>query len=171
MEVTDRSKNVFTVDDWSDPEELEREKPYEKSKTLAEKAAWKFHSELPEAEKFEMVTILPGLVLGPNINTCHFTSGDFLKGFMQSDPGYEQLLNWSFPFVDVRDVALSHLKAVLKPKAAGKRFMLVNDQCYYWQEIGKWLDDVYGAKGSGLFNVSTEVITDPKTIETLPSEI
>ena len=81
------------------------------------------------------------------------------------------MLNWSFPFVDVRDVALAHLKAVLKPEAAGKIFMLVNDQCHYWQEIGKWLDDVYGAKGSGKFNVSTEVISDPKTIETLPSEI
>jgi len=36
MEKTDRSHNVFTVKDWSDPEELEKDKPYEKSKTLAE---------------------------------------------------------------------------------------------------------------------------------------
>jgi len=36
MEKNDRSHNVFTVKDWSDPEELEKDKPYEKSKTLAE---------------------------------------------------------------------------------------------------------------------------------------
>lgn len=102
-----------------------------------------------------MVTILPGLVLGPNINTCHFTSGDFLKGIMMSDPDFEQLLNWSFPFVDVRDVALSHLKAVLVPEAANKRFMLVHDQCHWWSDLGHWLDEVYGFKGSGKFNVST----------------
>lgn len=127
MEKTDRSHNVFTVKDWSDPEELEKDKPYEKSKTLAEQAAWKFVEELPEGEKFELVTTLPGLVVGPNINKCHFTSGDMIKGFMMSDPDYEQLLKWHFPWVDVRDVALAHLNAILIPEAAGQRFILVAD--------------------------------------------
>jgi dihydroflavonol-4-reductase len=35
---------------------------------LAEKAAWDFVKNLPNDEKFEVVTINPGLVLGPNLN-------------------------------------------------------------------------------------------------------
>ena len=112
-------------------------------------------NDLPEGEKFEMVTTLPGLILGPNINKCNFTSGDFLKGIMVSDPDYEQLLKWHFPFVDVRDVALSHLNAVLIPEAAGKRFMLVADTCHWWREVGAWLDEVYGEKGMKKYKVST----------------
>jgi hypothetical protein len=45
---------------------------YEKSKTLAEKAAWEFVNSLPEIDKFELVIINPSLILGPN-----FVIGDF----------------------------------------------------------------------------------------------
>ena len=38
---------------------------YAMSKTLAEKAAWDFQASLPEAERFEIVTILPCFVMGP----------------------------------------------------------------------------------------------------------
>ena len=55
----------FTENDWTDTKIAQ---PYEKSKTLAEKAAWDFISELPEDEKFELATINPGLVVGPNLN-------------------------------------------------------------------------------------------------------
>ena len=41
---------------------------YEKSKTLAEKAAWDFINDLPNEEKFELAIINPGLVVGPNLN-------------------------------------------------------------------------------------------------------
>ncbi len=55
----------FTENDWSDPKITQ---PYEKSKTLAEKAAWDFISNLPEDEKFELAIINPGFILGPNLN-------------------------------------------------------------------------------------------------------
>lgn len=42
---------------------------------MAEKAAWKFVKELPEDQKFELVTICPGFVTGPNLNTAQFASG------------------------------------------------------------------------------------------------
>ena len=54
----------FSNKDWSDSTKTP---DYEKSKTLAEKAAWDFVDALPEDEKFELVTINPGLVLGPNL--------------------------------------------------------------------------------------------------------
>ena len=39
--------------------------PYEKSKYLAEKAAWEFVNALPSDEKFELVVVIPTLVQGP----------------------------------------------------------------------------------------------------------
>ena len=55
---------------------------YAKSKILAEKAAWDFQAALPEAEKFEVVTILPSMVMGPNLRADWFASGDWLRRCM-----------------------------------------------------------------------------------------
>ena len=44
---------------------MEISNAYEKSKTLAEKAAWDFVDKLPEDEKIEIVTINPSFILGP----------------------------------------------------------------------------------------------------------
>lgn len=96
----DKAKTTFTTDDWTD---LKIASAYEKSKTMAEKAGWDFVASLPEDERFEFVTVNPGLVLGPNINECSFSSGDILKRIMTGAmPGIPKL---AFPVVDVRDVA------------------------------------------------------------------
>jgi hypothetical protein len=63
---------VFTEKDWSDLDEV---RGYERSKTLAEKAAWDFLEELPKEEQFELVTINPSLILGPPLVIGDFTSG------------------------------------------------------------------------------------------------
>jgi dihydroflavonol-4-reductase len=55
----------FTENDWTDTKIAPA---YDKSKTLAEKAAWDFISNLPDDEKIELATINPGFVLGPNLN-------------------------------------------------------------------------------------------------------
>jgi dihydroflavonol-4-reductase len=47
---------VYTEEDWSD---IDICRPYEKSKTMAEKAAWQFLDLLPENEKFEFVALCP----------------------------------------------------------------------------------------------------------------
>lgn len=116
---------------------------YEKSKTLAEKAAWDFVAKLPEADRFEVVCINPGLVLGPNLVECSFSSGDIIKKIMTGGmPGIPKI---QFPCVDVRDVAKAHLQGVLVPEAAGQRFILVNEGVWF-MSIGKWLHDKWGNK-------------------------
>lgn len=67
MASADKKKTNFTREDWSDVKVAD---PYSKSKTLAEKAAWDFVKALPQEEQFEIVTINPGLVLGPNFVTA-----------------------------------------------------------------------------------------------------
>jgi len=46
---------------------------------MAEKAAWDFIASLPENERFELCTINPGVVFGPNLVECNFSSGDIVK--------------------------------------------------------------------------------------------
>ena len=52
----------------------------------------------------------------------------------------------SIPLVDVRDVAEAHLQAVKVSKAAGKRFMLVEDS-HWFTEIGQTLNKNYRKQG------------------------
>ena len=63
----DPTKNEFSVADWSDVTTANLD---DKSKTLAESAAWDFQASLPESERFELVAINPTLVLGPNLKTA-----------------------------------------------------------------------------------------------------
>ena len=58
-------KMTFNEADWSKMDGLNA---YCKSKMLAEKATWDFLKELPADEKFDLVTINPGLLIGPNLN-------------------------------------------------------------------------------------------------------
>ena len=54
-----------------------------KSKTLAEKEAWRFHENLPENDRFPLVTICPGFIVGPNLNSANFTSGNMIKKMIE----------------------------------------------------------------------------------------
>jgi dihydroflavonol-4-reductase len=89
----------------------------------------------------EIVTINPGLVLGPNLNKAQFSSGDIIKKLMMKElPGLPKM---QFPIVDVRDVAEAHLQGLLKPEAANKRFLLVADSVWF-QDLGTALNEKYG---------------------------
>lgn len=61
-----KEHKVFGPDDWFEP--TESTEAYTKSKVQAERAAWDFVNALPEGEKFELVTILPGFIVGPLIH-------------------------------------------------------------------------------------------------------
>lgn len=80
---------------------------------------------LPEKEKFELVVINPGFIIGPNLNKAQFVSGDSIKKFMMGD--VPMIPDISVPMIDVRDCARAHLQAILVPEAAGKRFILANE--------------------------------------------
>ncbi|QSZ34129.1 hypothetical protein DSL72_005717 [Monilinia vaccinii-corymbosi] len=100
---------------------------YRASKTFAEKAAWKFVEE--EKPNFTLSTMNPPLVLGPIVhclnsldalNTSNQRIRDFLQGRCKDaipDTG-------TYIWVDVRDLALAHIKAIEVPEAAGKRFFI-----------------------------------------------
>ena len=64
----------------------------------------------------EIVSLLPGMIVGPNLNKGEFMSGNFMKGIVTgSTPSMPRV---STPWIDVRDCAQAHLNAVLIPAAA-----------------------------------------------------
>lgn len=81
MASTEKPANrTFNESHWSDPNRPEGMSAYTKSKTFAERKAWEFQASLPDDQKFEIVTILPGMVLGPPI--CDNCSTSFVDRLM-----------------------------------------------------------------------------------------
>lgn len=50
---------------------LDNTTAYPKSKAMAEKEVWDFHSKLPEDDRFDVVTINPGFIQGPILSKLH----------------------------------------------------------------------------------------------------
>jgi dihydroflavonol-4-reductase len=115
--ITDEpeSDHLLTEADWNTKSSLERN-PYYYSKTLAERAAWEFLER--EKPSFDLVVINPFLVIGPSlslgINTSNQLFVDLLAGT------YPGIMNLTWGFVDVRDVADAHVRALETPGAKGR---------------------------------------------------
>jgi nucleoside-diphosphate-sugar epimerase len=96
-------------------------RPYVKSKTLAERAAWDFIAR--EGGGLELAVINPVGVLGPVLGPDYSTSILLVQRLMDGAvPGCPRL---SFGVVDVRDVADLHIRAMTHPAAQGERFLAV----------------------------------------------
>ena len=117
---------------------------YQKSKTLAERAAWDFVNALPPERAMELVTVNPGLVLGPVLDDDYGTSGELVKKLLRREmPGCANL-GWAM--VDVRDVARMHLLALQTKEAAGQRFICAGE--HYWMiDVAKVLDRHFRPRG------------------------
>lgn len=110
----------FTEENWT-ALEGDDVRPYVKSKTLAERAAWGFMSK--DGGKMELSVVNPvgvfGPVLGPDYSTSILVVQRLMDGAMPGCPRF------SFGVVDVRDVADLHLRAMTPPAAKGERFLAV----------------------------------------------
>ncbi|KAI2605445.1 ketoreductase [Hypoxylon fragiforme] len=113
---------------WEDAQDPSR--AYVVSKTLSEKGAWTFMA--TQHPPFSLVVINCTFTFGPlqrrlpslsSMNTSNHRIRDIVLGRYAS--GLPPTQPPVFTFVDVRDVALSHLRALTVPEAAGKRFYVV----------------------------------------------
>jgi nucleoside-diphosphate-sugar epimerase len=124
----------FNETDWTDVN-AEGVTAYTKSKTLAERAAWDFIA--AEGGSLELSVVNPvgvlGPVLGPDYSTSILVVQRLMDGAM---PGVPRL---SFGFVDVRDVADLHVRAMTHPAARGERFLAVAGESVSILEIAKVL--------------------------------
>lgn len=115
---------------------------YQKSKTLAERAAWEFMER--EGGNLELAVVNPaavmGPVLGPDYSHSIYLVKNLLTGKMAGCPKINSC------FVDVRDVADLHLRAMLDPKAKGERFIATGGESIWLVEVAKILKTNLGDK-------------------------
>jgi len=130
---------VFTEEDWTNLHDPSVQ-PYQKSKTIAERAAWDFIAR--EGGKLELTVVNPvgvfGPVLGPDLSTSIVLVKRLMDGSM---PGCPDL--W-FGVVDVRDVADLHLRAMTHPAARGERFLATGGDFLSIRQIAQMLKDGLG---------------------------
>lgn len=111
---------------WSNPAGPDNT-PYTKSKTIAERAAWDFVN--GEGKGLELATINPTGILGPALSADVSTSLEIpIRLLNGKTPGLPRI---GFSFVDVRDVAECHVKAMELPEAAGQRFLATHDFMWF----------------------------------------
>lgn len=113
------SSRPLTEADWSDPADRSDSSAYERSKMLAERAAWDWHG--AEGGALELSTICPGAVIGPVASRDFSASIEIIRKLLdRSLPG---LPRFGFPLVDVRDIADLHVRALRSPAAPGQRYL------------------------------------------------
>ena len=108
---------AYTEEDWSDPANPDLT-PYGRSKTIAERSAWDWVNERNETSRLTVVN--PSAILGPTLSDDRSYSLQAIERLLGGMPGIPRL---GFSFVDVRDVADLHLRAMTAPEAAGERFL------------------------------------------------
>jgi dihydroflavonol-4-reductase len=115
--ITDEpdEQHRLTEADWNEKSSLSRN-PYYYSKVLAEKEGWRF----VEAEQpgFDLVVINPFLVIGPSLTPAVNTSNQLFVDLLSGT--YPGIMTITWGFVDVRDVAKAHIKAMETPGAQGR---------------------------------------------------
>ncbi|SJZ84890.1 Nucleoside-diphosphate-sugar epimerase [Chitinophaga eiseniae] len=111
---------VMTEADWSNVHHAKDITPYFKSKTIAEKAAWDFIQS--DGTGMELVTVLPGAILGPVLEKDFGTSANIvIKMLDGSMPAVPKI---GFDIVDVRSVADALIRAMETPAAANNRYLV-----------------------------------------------
>ncbi|WP_459546740.1 SDR family oxidoreductase [Nocardia sp. X0981] len=146
-----RDDAVRTEADWT---VIERSPAYQRSKTLAERAAWDFVAALPAGRGLELVVVNPGMVLGPLLSSRTSTSHEPIRRLLAgADPGSPRV-GWAM--VDVRDLAVAHRLAMEKPQAAGHRYICAGEHLWM-RDMARMLAAEYGPRG---FGVTTRTLPD-----------
>lgn len=145
------SDEVRTEAHWS---VVDKVPAYQKSKTLAERAAWDFVRSLPADRGLELVAVNPGMILGPVLSAETSTSHEpILRLLNRAVPGS---VNTGWAPVDVRDLAVAHRLAMESPVAPGNRYILAGEPLWM-AEIARILAEEYNPRG---FRVPTRVLPD-----------
>ncbi len=111
-----RDSHVSTEDDWADADGPPPH-PYARSKVMAEREAWA----IAGREGLRLTTINPSFILGPPLDAHYGSSINVVRRVLRGrDPMLPKI---GFPVVDVRDVALAHVRALERPETEGQRLI------------------------------------------------
>ena len=143
---------IITEECWTDPNEKGLS-VYNKSKVLAEKAAWDFINR--EGGNLELSVINPMGIFGPSLGPDLSSGFELLQKVL--DGSMKRIPNITLGIVDVRDVADLHIRAMTNPVAKGQRFLALAGGILSLPEIAHLLKDRLGAVAE---NVSTKRLPD-----------
>jgi len=133
----------YTEADWSDLN-WKKIHPYQESKTRAELAAWDFIKN--EGRGMELATVNPVGVMGPVLSAKYSHSNvqvqQMLEGKVKAVPNVDS------GYVDVRDVASLHLRAMTSPAANGQRFLATTGETLSMLDLANILRDAFPAFAS-----------------------
>lgn len=132
------SETPYDESDWTDGADPTRT-PYVRSKTIAERAAWDLVRERDAEDR--LATVNPGAIIGPTLSDDLSYSLQSVQRLLDGMPAVPRL---GFTFVDVRDVADLHIRAMTNPAAGGQRF-LATDRFLWMAEVAEILRDRLGA--------------------------
>ncbi|KAJ6452663.1 hypothetical protein C8R45DRAFT_1083348 [Mycena sanguinolenta] len=110
---------------------------YRTSKTLAERAAWDFAKKYKDEIGWDVTVLNPPLVLGPIIHdisspeTLNTSARSMYLAFTKPEAS-----SGGGCWIDVRDLALAHVRALEKEEAGGERIIIAAG-AFAWQD---WLD-------------------------------
>lgn len=147
---TDTSK-VINEECWTDPNEKGLS-IYNKSKVLAERAAWDFMKR--EGGSMELSVINPMAIFGPSFGPALSSGYELLKKVL--DGSMKRVPNITLGIVDVRDVADLHLRAMVNPAANRQRFLALAGGIMSLPEIAR------------LLKAKTPVIAEKASLKTTP---
>lgn len=128
----------FDETDWTDL--AGKVAPYQRSKTLSERAAWNFIE--VEGGGLELAAVNPTAVLGPVLGADYSHSIRLIKSLLDGMPGCPKV---NSGFVDARDVADLHLRAMTDPAAKGERFLAIAGESLWMRDVAKVLRRRLGA--------------------------
>ena len=143
---------IITEEEWTDPDEKGLS-AYNKSKVLAERAAWDFIRK--EDGNLELTTINPMAIFGPSLGPHPSSGFELLKQVL--DGSMKSIPNISLGIVDVRDLADLHIRAMTNPAANGQRFLSLSGGTMTLPEIAKLFKERLGDQAK---NVSTRSLPD-----------
>lgn len=142
--------SITSEDNWTNEDEKGLS-VYEKSKLLAEKAAWQYIND--NNSNLELATINPVAILGPSLDEHVSGSFGLIKNLVTG--AMSRIPNIALNVVDVRDVAKLHILAMTNEKASGQRFIATSDGQISMPEIAQLIKSERPALAS---NISTKLV-------------
>ncbi|MDK2980982.1 MAG: hypothetical protein PWQ55_1329 [Chloroflexota bacterium] len=138
---------IFTEEDWTDL--TGNIDAYQRSKTMAERAAWEF----ARKKNMELAAINPVAVMGPVLGKDISHSNQIIRAMLTGNMPF--LLKIGFDYVDVRDVADLHVLAMTRAEAAGERFLATTSENLTYKREAQILKENLGSSAN---KVSTREI-------------
>ena len=136
-------KKDFAEEDWANPKLISS---YDRSKYYGEKEMWNLV--MNSGSGLKLTVILPAFVIGPFFNDADFSSGEMVRKIMSHE-------FWGYPrkmlclLVDVRDVALAHVRVLEDEKTDFRRYCLVESSRPF-QTIMRTLNGEFSKYGYSL---------------------